>query len=157
MFDFFKNPFKKKQSEAPRKSAEKQIQDHKESKQKIPTEKKPEVKPEQPQKRDQGKKSDQKTNLQAGYGIILKPHVSEKTASAGTHDTYAFVVNRNANKVQIKKAFWQMYGIKPTGIQVVNTSKRNVQFRRIAGVKGAWKKAYIRVPKGSNIEVYEGV
>ncbi|OJI07665.1 50S ribosomal protein L23 [bacterium CG10_46_32] len=89
--------------------------------------------------------------------MILRPHVSEKTARAGTHDTYAFVVSRNANKIEIKKAFWKMYGIQPIGIQIANVSARSINFRRVAGFKSAWKKAYVRVPKGSSIAVYEGV
>jgi large subunit ribosomal protein L23 len=158
MFNFLKNPFKKGKSDAPRKSAQKELEDQKDESKKSPVkvaEKKVDKKSEP--KKEEGKKGEKKTNLEAGFGIILKPHVSEKTARAGTHDTYAFVVHRNANKIQIKKAFWKIYGIEPIGIQVVNTSARKVQFRRVAGVKGAWKKAYIRVPKGSNLEIYEAV
>lgn len=103
------------------------------------------------------KKPSIRTNLEAGFGIILTPHVSEKTARAGTHDTYAFVVSRNANKVEIAKAFWKMYGVKPERVQIANIRPRATYFRRMPGAQAAWKKAYIRVPKGSNIAVYEGV
>ena len=159
MFDFFRNPFKK-ESEAPRKSAQKELKDQKEvkpNKSGSDSDAKSEVKHEKIKKVETSPKGDKETDLGAGYGIILKPHVSEKTAHSGTFDTYVFVVSRNSNKIQIKKAFWKMYGIDPIGVQIVNVHRRATQFKRISGMQSAWKKAYIRVPKGSNIEVYEGV
>ena len=50
-----------------------------------------------------------------------------------------------------------MYNIKPIGIQIINMKPQKVKFKQKAGFKSAWKKAYIRVPKDSNISVYEGV
>ncbi|OIO48170.1 MAG: 50S ribosomal protein L23 [Parcubacteria group bacterium CG_4_9_14_0_2_um_filter_41_8] len=97
------------------------------------------------------------TKLEAGHRIILKPHATEKTAKTGTHDTYAFIVGKSANKIEIKKAFWRMYNIKPVSIQIVNMPAKATSFKNQLGMKSAWKKAYIRIPKGSNISVYEGV
>ncbi|MBU2575504.1 50S ribosomal protein L23 [Patescibacteria group bacterium] len=178
MLKFLKNPFGKKEENTQRKTADKELVDVKDTnqpkagqrpvakameRQRPLAEKKehtsgkdkstPKEKPAQggPSKHKEEKK------LEAGYGIILKPHATEKTAASGSFDTYSFIVARRANKIEIKKAFWRMYGIKPTGIRVINMSAKKVNFKRQAGVKPAWKKAYIRVPKDSNISVYEGV
>ncbi len=165
MFNFLKNPFSEKEATAPRKSAsafakvtadrQKEIGAQKQFR--APTEKKSTGSDAPVAVPHPAKKTSAKTNLGAGYGIIMRPHVSEKTARTGTYDTYAFVVSRHANKIEIKKAFWKMYGVQPLSIQVANVGIRSTYFRRIPGFKSAWKKAYIRVPKGSNVAVYEGV
>ncbi|MBI1961184.1 MAG: 50S ribosomal protein L23 [Parcubacteria group bacterium] len=154
MFNFLKNPFSQKEAPAPRKSAQKEREAQKQFH--APAEKKSGGQ-DVPADSPVAKKPSAKTDLGAGYGIIMRPHVSEKTARTGTYDTYAFVVSRHANKIEIKKAFWKMYGVHPLSIQVANVATRSTYFRRIPGFKSAWKKAYIRVPKGSNVAVYEGV
>lgn len=108
-------------------------------------------------KKEAPKKSSETTHLEAGFGIILRPHVSEKTARLGSRDTYAFAVKADVNKIEIKKAFSKMYGVRPVSVRIANMPARATQFRRIPGMQSAWKKAYIRVPKGSAIAVYEGV
>jgi len=157
MFNFLKNPFSDREVKPVRKSVQKELEAQKRPEEKLKPSK-PSGSSEVSTVRSEKKSvSGAKKNLEAGFGIILKPHVSEKTAKAGTHDTYAFVVSRGANKIEIKKAFWKMYGVKPVSIQIANVSARSTYFRRTPGFKSAWKKAYVRVPKGSNIEVYEGV
>ena len=139
-----------------RKSAQKEMEAQKQFHAPAEKEKKPTGSGESAAPRA-AKKPSAKTDMGAGYGIIMRPHVSEKTARSGTHDTYAFVVSRHANKIEIKKAFRKMYGVQPLSIQVANVGTRSTYFRRIPGFKSTWKKAYVRVPKGSNVAVYEGV
>ncbi|MBI2050465.1 MAG: 50S ribosomal protein L23 [Parcubacteria group bacterium] len=155
-----KNPFAESDTKAPRKSAQKEA----EAQQKVqaareePKLPKKTARPHAPAVKPGHEKSGhEKTNFEAGFGIIVKPLVSEKTAAAGSHDTYAFSVHPGANKIEIKKAFTKMYGVRPESIQIANVGARATYFRRIPGAKSAWKKAYIRVPKGSTIAVYEGV
>jgi len=166
MLKFLKNPFGKKEEKVQRKSADRHTDDVKDAKKdtkddKKATEdlrkKKQDKKPSDKEAKVSDSKDAKDTKLEAGYGIILKPHATEKTASLGSFDTYSFIVSRNANKIEIKKAFWRMYGIKPVKIQIINMPAKKTSFKRQAGQKSAWKKAYIRVPKDSNISVYEGV
>ena len=169
MLKFLKNPFGKEQEKQQRESADKHAKDSKEKKDKKAPQVKDAKKSDKKQdskkedKKSDTKKSDPKqsaskdTKLEAAHGVILKPHATEKTANAGSFDTYSFIVAKDANKIEIKKAFWRMYNHKPISIKIVNMPAKKVNFRRQAGVKGAWKKAYIRVEKGTNISVYEGV
>jgi len=163
MWNFLKNPFSESDRIAPRKSAQKEQEAQKKAhlapvsagaKAKAqPAEKSASAAPKKASAKGAGKTG----NLAAGFGIIIKPHVSEKTARLGSNDTYAFVVSGRANKIEIKKAFKKMYGVEPVAIQVANMASRSVQFRRISGSQSSWRKAYIRVPKGSSVAVYEGV
>jgi len=121
------------------------------------------------EKRDDKKKDDEKdkerkpvvatktVTSSRGYGIFIRPRVSEKAAHASADDIYSFVVTNKANKVEIKKAFLEMYKIKPVSVRIVNMPFLAKMFGKNWGVRGAWKKAYIKVPKGSKVDLYEGV
>jgi len=154
MWNFLKNPFAEGDTQAPRASVQKELRaQQKAQADSLGGKEQKKVLPHAPDARHSAKKM----SLEAGFGIIVKPLISEKTARVGSHDTYAFSVHPRANKIEIKKAFTKMYGVRPESIQIANVSARATYFRRIPGAKSAWKKAYIRVPKGSAIAVYEGV
>lgn len=90
-------------------------------------------------------------------GILLKPLVSEKTAHMGALDTYGFVVGFKANKVEIAKAFNAMFGVKPTAVRIAIVPEKKKRLGRTFGVRSSWKKALIRVPKGSKVDIFTGV
>ena len=90
-------------------------------------------------------------------GILLQPLVSEKTAHMGALDTYGFVVGFKANKVEIAKAFHAMFGIKPLAVRIAIVPEKQKRLGRTFGVRSSWKKALIRVPKGSKVDIFTGV
>ena len=61
-------------------------------------------------------------------GIFIKPLVSEKTASMGSMDIYAFAVSTDTNKVEIQKAFKNMYNVKPVSVRIINMPSRTKRF-----------------------------
>lgn len=89
--------------------------------------------------------------------VILSPLITEKAARLGVLHTYVFQVARGATRVEIAKAFKDLYGVQPTRVNVVNLRAEPVHFGRIFGKRAAWKKAMVTVPKGKEIQVYEGV
>lgn len=89
--------------------------------------------------------------------VIITPLVTEKAARLGALQTYVFQVARSATRVEIAKAFKDLYGVQPTRVNVVNMRAEPVHFGRIFGKRTAWKKAMVTVPKGKEIQVYEGV
>lgn len=93
----------------------------------------------------------------AGHRIFLKPIVSEKVAHMGADDRYAFRVVNSANKVEIKKAFAALYGVRPISVNSANTPGKLKRSGRGYGLRSGWKKALVRVPKGSKITIFEGV
>ncbi|MCB9032470.1 MAG: 50S ribosomal protein L23 [Chitinophagales bacterium] len=91
--------------------------------------------------------------------ILKKPLISEK-ASAITekHNKYAFIVDKKANKIEIKKAVEQMYGV---NVEEVNTaimpSKPKSRYTKkaiLTGRKGAYKKAIVKIAEGEEIDFY---
>ncbi|MEK7189139.1 MAG: 50S ribosomal protein L23 [Patescibacteria group bacterium] len=160
MWNFLKNPFTDKAAKPARKSAQKEMEAQKKTSEPSlapRTEPRTDKKDTRESARSEATHGRGATNLGAGFGVFVKPLISEKTARLGTHDTYAFSVHVRANKIEITKAFTKMYGVEPTSVQIANMPARATYFRRIPGAKSGWKKAYIRVPKGSTIAVYEGV
>jgi large subunit ribosomal protein L23 len=94
--------------------------------------------------------------------VLLKPILTEKlTASEETLNRYGFKVLRSANKIQIKKAVEEMYGVT---VQSVNTmryeGKDKSRFTKAGTIKGRvnhFKKAMITLPKGEKIDFYSSI
>jgi large subunit ribosomal protein L23 len=94
--------------------------------------------------------------------IIVRPVVTEKmNAQADGLKKYGFIVNKKANKVQIKKAVENLYGVT---VESVNTmfyaGKRKSRFTRtgyVAGRRNAYKKAVITLREGDTIDFYSNI
>ena len=88
---------------------------------------------------------------------ILSPVITEKATYLAAQNKYVFRVDPNATRVEIKIAFRELYGVLPEKVNIVRMRGNRVRFGRIRGKQSSWKKAIITVPKGKEIQVYEGV
>ena len=94
--------------------------------------------------------------------ILIKPVLSEKVNKlTEKFNRYTFIVNRKANKLEIKKAVEEFYGIQ---VQEVNTlvmpskaKSRNTKSGVISGRKPANKKAIVTVAEGETIDLYGNI
>ena len=94
--------------------------------------------------------------------ILIKPLISEKAMFQMENlEKYSFVVNPKANKIQIKNAVEDMYGVT---VEAVNTSilprKTRSRFTRAGVLKGKTKlvkKAIISLAEGDKIDFFEAV
>jgi len=85
--------------------------------------------------------------------VLLGPHVSEKgTILAEKHNQVVFRVRRDANKAEIRKAVELMFEVKVAGVQVVNLQGKTTRFGRMSGRRANWKKAYVRLAEGQQID-----
>lgn len=84
--------------------------------------------------------------------IILGPLVSEKSTAANSANQYVFKVKKDATKPEIKQAVEHLFNVKVVSVQVVNLKPQKVRFGKIEGMRKAWKKAYVRLAEGSNID-----
>ena len=88
------------------------------------------------------------------YTVILAPHVSEKSTLAGElSNQYTFKVANDAIKPEIKKAVEIIFNVVVADLQVLNVkgkTKRNNRgkIRR----RPSWKKAYVRLEEGHEID-----
>jgi large subunit ribosomal protein L23 len=91
--------------------------------------------------------------------IIIKPIITEKTTKLGDKlNRYAFRVDRNANRLEIKKAIEAAYQVKVEDVNTVilpaKTKVRQTKKGIARGVKPAFKKAYITLGVGQTIDIY---
>lgn len=91
------------------------------------------------------------------YRILIKPLVTEKAAGLGVHNKYVFEVSTKANKIEISKAIEEVYGIKPVGINIINSEGKVIRSGKVSGKRKDWKKAIVALPEGKTIKIYEGV
>lgn len=90
--------------------------------------------------------------------ILIKPVVSEKAEKlSGTKGQYTFVVNRNANKLEIQKAIEKNYKVNVTSVNTMviagKAVTRNTKTTVLKGRKQAYKKAVVTVAKGEEINI----
>ncbi len=94
--------------------------------------------------------------------ILVKPLITEKMTDQATKlGQYGFVVNRKANKVEVKQAVEKMYGV---NVQSVNTMiipgkkrSRNTKSKFIVGRTSAVKKAIVTLAEGQTIDFYSNI
>lgn len=92
------------------------------------------------------------------YDIIRKPIITEKSMASMSEKKYTFIVDIHANKVQIKKAVEEVFGVK---VQYVNTLKTMGKTKRVGvhiGKRPDYKKAIVQLTEDSKtIEFFEGM
>lgn len=91
------------------------------------------------------------------YRVIKKPMITEKASRVGTENKYVFAVAEKTNKIDIAKAIFEIYGVKPASVNIVRQPGKAVRYGRVKGRRKNWKKAYVTLPAGQTINPYEGV
>lgn len=98
--------------------------------------------------------------------ILKKPIITEKYTTLpeknkGNKERYAFVVDGRANKIQIKDAVEQMYGVQ---VEFVNTQNYKGKFKQrytktriLSGRTSSYKKAIITLQEGEFIDLYADI
>lgn len=94
--------------------------------------------------------------------ILKSPVVSEKATRQGEKlRQYGFIVDKNANKIQIKKAVEQMYGVTVESVNTMvmrgKTVMRGTKSGVTKGIKGRNKKAVVTVKEGDIIDFYSSI
>ncbi|MCF6168322.1 50S ribosomal protein L23 [Lutibacter sp.] len=94
--------------------------------------------------------------------ILIKPIITEKaTNDSELFNRYAFVVNKRANKLEIKNAVEKAYGVEIESVRTMNYPvQRNTKFTKsgmVQAMKGAYKKAIVQLAEGENIDFYSNI
>lgn len=94
--------------------------------------------------------------------ILIRPIITEKmTHESETRNRYGFIVNRRANKYQIKKAVEELYSVKVVSINtMVYGGKAKSRFTKsgaLSGKTNSYKKAIITLKEGDTIDFYSNI
>ena len=97
--------------------------------------------------------------MTSAYDIIIRPIITEQSMEDLDIKKYAFEVAKDANKIEIKKAVEEIFGV--TVIKVTTTTVKGKKKRTVAMPEGytkTWKKAVVKLSDASkSIELFEGM
>ena len=85
--------------------------------------------------------------------VIIAPVITEKSAIQRENNVYTFKVAKDANKIQIKKAIEEAFGVKVVKVNTLNTKSKSKRVGRYTGKTKAYKKAYVTLKDGDSIEL----
>lgn len=93
--------------------------------------------------------------------VLKKPVINEKFAKLNQQGVYGFIVDRDANKIEIKNAVEKMFGVNVdsvnTLISIGKVKNRSTKTRFISGRKSSYKKAIVTLAKGETIDIYAAI
>jgi len=92
---------------------------------------------------------------------LIKPILTEKILKLQeATGKYAFVVNKNANKIEIKQAVQKKFDVTVDNVRTVNvkgkSKKMNTRRGITRGKRSDWKKAIVTLRSGDSIDFFEG-
>jgi len=103
------------------------------------------------------KKAEPKSEIKsyrASTVLIIKPLVTEKTRNlAIKNNKYIFIVKKESNKKEVKKAIENLYKVEVMDVNIINVKSKPKRLGRNMGKSKQFKKAIITVRKGQTIDV----
>jgi len=85
--------------------------------------------------------------------IIKAPVISEKSTNATEQSNrFVFKVANEATKLQVKKSVELMFNVEVEKVQILNVKGKTKRFGRLMGKRSDWKKAYVRLKEGHDID-----
>ena len=86
------------------------------------------------------------------HQVLVEPRISEKaTRIAESHKQFVFRVLRDATKPEIKAAVEKMFKVEVKAVRTLNVRGRVKSFRRAVGHRPGWKKAFVTLKEGHDI------
>ena len=87
------------------------------------------------------------------WRVIKEPHITEKSAILAEQNQYVFKVYPDANKIDIKRAIKEIYGVDVEEVRIIKIPPKKRRRGQIEGIKPGYKKAIVKVKKGQKIEI----
>lgn len=95
--------------------------------------------------------------MKLGQDILIRPVLTEKMSTLQeTQRKFAFIVHRDANKIEIKKAIEKRFNVKVKKVAVANFHGKMKRLGRFVGKRPDFKKAIVTLKEGFTIELFEG-
>ncbi len=92
-------------------------------------------------------------NQERIFKVLKAPHVSEKaTVVADRHNQFVFKVAKDATKTEIKAAVEKLWDVKVKSVSTLVVKGKTKRFGRSEGKRSDWKKAYVSLQEGFDID-----
>jgi len=89
------------------------------------------------------------------FKVLLHPVVTEKTTYLEGDNQYCFEVSPRTNKIEIKKAIEETFGVHVERVRIANSKGKQVRYGRMSGSRKNRKKAIVTVKSGQKIDLFE--
>ena len=93
--------------------------------------------------------------------ILIKPILTEKATASNDSGKFYFMVNKKANKVQVRKAVENSYNVNVLSVNIINVLGKSIsKFTKtgiVNGRKPSYKKAIVQLKEGEFIDFYSQV
>ena len=92
-------------------------------------------------------------NQERIFQVLVGPHISEKAAVvADANNQYVFKVAVDATKAEIKKSVEQLFDVKVADVNTIRVKGKVKRTRYGLSTKSTWKKAYVKLEQGQDID-----
>lgn len=96
-------------------------------------------------------------NAERLLNVLIEPVVSEKSSLAGERDRqYVFKVVRDADKKEVRRAVEKLFDVVVADVRVMNVKGKAKRFGKTFGRRPNWRKAYVSLAPGHEIEFGSG-
>jgi large subunit ribosomal protein L23 len=96
--------------------------------------------------------------MKSPYDIIKKPVLTEKSYDQFSERTYTFEVDKNANKIEIKKAVEEIFDVEVASVHTINSDGKVRRQGASVGRTSSSKKAYVKLKEDSKgIEFFDSI
>jgi large subunit ribosomal protein L23 len=93
--------------------------------------------------------------MKTSRDIVIRPVVSEKSYAGLDQNTYTFLVDKRANKTEIKEAIQQIWNVQVTSVRTLNRKGKTKRRRYTVGKRADEKRAIVTLIEGDKIEIFE--
>ncbi|MCO7224997.1 50S ribosomal protein L23 [Pleionea sp. CnH1-48] len=88
--------------------------------------------------------------------VLLAPHISEKATIAAENGQFVFKVATDATKLEIKRAVELMFEVEVNNVRTLNVKGKTKRVGTMTGRRKDWKKAYVSLKEGQDIDIVGG-
>ena len=85
--------------------------------------------------------------------FLRSPHLSEKASILAEKGFYVFRVEKEANKIEVKKEVEKKYKVNVLKVRMISIHPKKMRVGRIEGVKKGYKKAVVKIKEGQSIDL----
>ncbi len=96
--------------------------------------------------------------MKTAHEIVIRPIITEDSMERLAGKAYTFEVAAGSNKVEIKKAVEELFGVKVAKVNTTTVNGKMRRYGRFEGYKASWKKAVVTLTEDSKtIEFFDGM
>jgi large subunit ribosomal protein L23 len=96
--------------------------------------------------------------MRTPYDVVIRPIISEVSMMQAAEKKYTFVVDKRANKTEIKQAIESIFDVTVDKVNTMNVNGKPKRQGRFVGTTSSWKKAIVKLSADSKeIEIFEGM